>query len=52
MKMYAKPEFEIVSFDAEDVICSSEAASSTPTTIVDGKNATALPTTEVSIFDY
>ncbi len=52
MKMYIKPEFDIVSFEAEDVICSSEATPSTPTTFVDGKNATALPTTEVSIFDY
>lgn len=52
MKMYAKPEFEIMNIDAEDVICASEAVSSTPTTIVDGKNAIALPATEVSIFDY
>ncbi len=52
MKMYAKPEFEIMSIDADDVICSSGAVSSTPITIVDGKSATALPTTEVSIFEY
>ena len=52
MKMYAKPEFDIVKFDAEDVICSSEVPTSTPTTIVDGKEATALPATNVSVFDY
>ncbi len=52
MRMYIKPEFDIISFEAGDVICSSEVVSSIPTTIVDGKNATALPATEVSIFEY
>ena len=52
MKMYAKPEIDIINFEAEDVICASEVVSSSPTTIVDGKNATALSATEVSIFDY
>lgn len=52
MRIYAKPEFDIISFEAEDVICSSDVVSSIPTTIVNGINATALPETEVSIFEY
>ena len=52
MKIYAKPEFDIIKFDAEDVICSSELQPSTPTTIVDGKEATALSETNVSVFEY
>lgn len=52
MRTYKKPEIEIVEFDAEDVICTSEPTSSLPKVEINGVNAQALPATDVSIFDY
>lgn len=53
MKIYNKPEINIIEFDAKDVICTSEPTSaSTPKVEINGVNAQALPATDVSIFDY